>query len=455
MNVIDGITYMGSLDDYADRAAGWYRSPKLESVLLERAVLGGPLAINDGYLMHHPLLQKEILNEDVNSTFRMLVETGFVKVLKRDKNAQSLQTLIDNMQKARVKSFLDIPLDLKRRLNKRFADSWDRQLVRTQGFQDWPALDISKAVLPMLKIAIGPGTKNQVKAADGMVEPQIGINLAGDEEARFAEVSEKFFDPKAANAEDPPRTRWEDMIESGKRAGHFSDATARNLNGLAVEAYHYAWGACLAAEASTPVFVDTQESPAFHLLSPPAHLDVSVLKSKKLKILQIPSKLTLDAASLRNLLMPDGSLYGLKRAYLDQLQQLYQGTANASNVTDAARAYARGLAKSTGNHAWAEGVVNFTVVLIMVGGFVWVGGIAAGVAATTIAVGEKVIKLVYAAYEPKFLPRIARPLAVKAEELKLLKKVKNAEQFRKYTNIVPVDRKAAAEFVKDVKPIQV
>jgi hypothetical protein len=82
-------TYTGLLDDVMIRYSNGYSSRDFFNKMIAKNIFfGGGLFINDGYLVNHPIARRHLLNE--NSLLRVMIDTGFIRVLTRASSSEIL-----------------------------------------------------------------------------------------------------------------------------------------------------------------------------------------------------------------------------------------------------------------------------------------------------------------------------------------------------------------------------
>ena len=210
--------YVGNFDDEILR----YNQSELtletiNDTLFQAVIAGGPLLINDGYLMHFPAGRLALTNPNVSS-LPHLIKAGYVKLFSR--NGGDLAGMPESMQHIPTYEKLvkepDWP-ELKNTLNSLQTTEFRQSLV------NWPRRDVGPGFLRLVQIA----RKNITKI--GLPPYMDGQNV----ETLFNKFEQMMRgDPKPA-----ARTTWNKLIDEPDL--QFGKEAKEYLHWIGLEAYHY------------------------------------------------------------------------------------------------------------------------------------------------------------------------------------------------------------------------
>jgi hypothetical protein len=253
-------TYFGLLDDFSERHkdAGVGSLPNLNTHLLTAALFAGPLLINDGYLLNHPILQHAVINPDSSPLCR-LVESGFVRILTRNKG--ELGTLANQMADEDIESAQRLVRQGTYRKNLKPAlDRWTERLGVGEpwvSFQDWPRAHVSQLFAGLATTALGRA-----------------IDRTPEESRKPLVEFGKAFQAEGPSAN---RTAWERTASRRREEGKLHSDVHNALMLMANESYQYAWGCALSEDGNdasvltrAPLYLDLDKSIAqVDLANPP------------------------------------------------------------------------------------------------------------------------------------------------------------------------------------------
>ncbi len=330
-------TYFGLLDDFAERHrdAAITSLGALNNHLLTAALFEGPLLINDGYLLNHPVLQAAVVDAD-SSPLRALVEAGFVKILTR--NDRSLGTLAEDMADAGIESAKRLlGQDTYGRQLQPALNQWAERLEVAEpesAFRDWPRAHVSQLFARLAATALD-------RAIDGTAAGSSRENLMS---------FQKLFGIGGPSAN---RTNWEEAADSMREQGKISHEVHNALMLMGNEAYQHAWG-CALAEGGKDVAVLTRAPLYLDLDRPVGRLDpenppqgVTVLGPD---IAVAGKRVGRKWVLLAEIVRSGHPMTYLKAEFLDALKRHYANPGIGDDgVKRAARRYSNALAEHFGS----------------------------------------------------------------------------------------------------------
>jgi hypothetical protein len=386
-------TYFGLLDDFAERHrdASVASLPNLNNHLLTAALFDGPLLVNDGYLLNHPVLRDALIDPD-SSPLCLLVESGFVKILTR--NNRMLGALAEEMADAGIESAQHLLRQDDYRKNLKPAlDSWTERLkVGEPGvaFRDWPRAHVSQLFADLASTALDQAIDRTPK---------------GDAQKTLVEFR------KAFRAEGPSanRTVWERAADRGREEGKLPSDVHNALMLIGNEAYQYAWGCALSEDGEgaavltrAPLYLDLDQSVAqVDLTNPPEGIvvygpDIAVAGKRVGRNWELLAEIVRSGAPMTY----------RKAAFLDALRRYYaNGGKDDEEVKRAARAYENALAEHFGSRRRAFAFAIGSTLASTAAGAAVAGPIGIGVG---LGIGLFTNAADYS-FGPKLLARVAAP----------------------------------------------
>ena len=244
------LTYMGSFDDQVAKYP-WKANideQYLFQTLVRHTLFGTPIALNDGYLVNHPVMQKYLM-KGTESLLYNLIYHGFIRILA---NGNSIGDSIERRARTGVAELEKLTKSKRWPVIRAKLDPLSKQQADGKFLLRWPTKDLTQAFLLMVErycnadpVAVGLSF-NQKDTVKGILD-----KLRKELETQPGQV----------------RTKWENI---SKRAA-FSAFAPENrkklihheLMGLANQAYHFGFASCLAADLSSPLGVETLQSPIF------------------------------------------------------------------------------------------------------------------------------------------------------------------------------------------------
>jgi len=323
----DSATYMGVFDDQVELNP-WPGTKKyfssdqyIQYTLMRHVILGGPLLLNDGYLIQSSFCRKALQSNGDNG-LRYLIDIGYVSLLttpdgpvasleKRAKTVPSIEQVISSSAWKELRGTL---IEIERNLERR------NLLV------PFPNLNFSASILRGFNTV---GSKKNV--AEIGLEP--GLQ---DPFNRAIEI----FSQRAETEEMGPRSLWQSTLDDMQKSHGLSAIAKSRLMNLANEIYHYRMSSCIAAESDKTIAVETAVSPAFDEILETAemsHTDISAMPNFNLP-------LALSFANVRKiheLLHPGHKIYNAKTEYLNDLYLYGVGKIPRDQFESSAKHYAR------------------------------------------------------------------------------------------------------------------
>jgi hypothetical protein len=336
-------TYCGLLDDFAVRQ-GDVAIRSLEGLnrhLIEAALFGDRLLINDGYILSNDVLRRALMNVD-DSPFSALVESGYVKILTR--NDSRLEELADEMAQTGITSAKHLLA------SEYYKDYYRPALKNWSEHLRSPAFD---AFLRWPNIRIDAIFKSVAGAAyaslhAGNTQHSVELNRFND---HFAKTAGR-------------RTDWEDAATKLCSKGHLSAGIYRDLMLTANEAYQYSWGCALGA-LGDEVRVLTRLPKHLRGLDPPMG-QIADLRRSAVQ-LPVPNIGFAQAAiksqwrRLAEMVRPGNELNRLKGEFLERLETYYKTASDTGQeVNAAAKTYSRALSMHFGGSEVVPVVFDLT-----------------------------------------------------------------------------------------------
>ena len=322
----DCFTYLGILDDEVERYPFQTTIDQnyIFRSLLKSVFFGGPLLLNDGYLLQHSFCRGALFG-DASHPLRVLIDEGFVAVvsLTNDLEESLEKRAVSGVET--IKSALTGPDEAKVRksLQGLSAHLNSRQLIFP-----WPKKDT------------GHGFYLTIQRCRGRSAEEIGLRtLTYDAlQSIFSE-----FDKEMKQSTLSARTKWRDLagkvIKDELPTSRFNAAFLEAMN-LANEAYHYNFVTCLAPEIEFGIGVETQQSDTFdELVDIP---DVTYATVSQMPAVRTPKiDLTKQGAQLRDFLLRGHKLHDLKQSFLRDQRLYVDGLVDRGWLTSTRDEYVR------------------------------------------------------------------------------------------------------------------
>src|SRR5437870_1453124 len=97
------ITYTGLLDDVMLRYSTAFSEDFFRKMIAKNVLFGGGILINDGYLVLHPTARRYLRTD--RNILRVMLNQGFVRILTRAKDGESLAEMPIRMANQGIRSF--------------------------------------------------------------------------------------------------------------------------------------------------------------------------------------------------------------------------------------------------------------------------------------------------------------------------------------------------------------
>lgn len=321
-------TYTGLLDDVMIRYSDEYLSEDFFNKMIAKNIFfGGGLFINDGYLVNHPIARRHLLNE--NSLLRVMIDTGFIRVLTRASSSEILAQM---------------PLTMARQGNASFSQlvgspEWDefspvfnliaQSVFFSNNVRSWPDRNMSVGFTKLMR-----------DRAFMEEEPsRLGIRNVNRDE--WLSIRDDFLarDPESSG----PRDKLEKAALSILRETRSDPRIAMNeVMKVGNQAYHYNFGLALTPEEKNGVAVDTTIGSAFDELLQVRQVERGQLEN--IPILRLP-RLPFDRGGLfLNFLRPSTQVGQAKLNYITSLRNIISGVdldfdSLRSNLSEATNEY--------------------------------------------------------------------------------------------------------------------
>jgi len=303
-------TYTGLLDDVMIRYSDEYLSEDFFNKMIAKNIFfGGGLFINDGYLVNHPIARRYLYNE--NSLLRVMIDTGFIRVLTRTSSSEALSQM---------------PLTMARQGNESFS-----QLVASSEWDDFSRVFnlIAQSVFfnnnarswPDRNMSVGFTKLMRDRAFMEEQPSKLGIGNVNRDE--WLSIRDNFLasDPESGG----PRDKLEKAALSILGETRSDPRIAMNeIMTVGNQAYHYNFGLALTPEEKNGVAVDTTIGSAFDELLQTRQVERGQLEN--IPILRLPRDLPFNRGDLfLNFLRPSTQVGQAKLAYIRSLRDLISG----------------------------------------------------------------------------------------------------------------------------------
>jgi len=303
-------TYTGLLDDVMIRYSEEFLSEEFfNKMIVKNIFFGGGLYINDGYLVNHPIARKNLYNE--KSLLRIMIDTGFIRVLTRTKSRESLSQMPNKMADQGVESF-------QRLVNSaewhEFRPVWNRvseSVYSLNNVRSWPDRDMSVGFTKLMR-----------DRAFATEEPR-NLGIANVDRDEWLRIRDRFL------ASSPERGGPRDKLEKAALS-ILSEARPNLVSAMndvmtvGNQCYHYNFGLALTAEEDNGVAVDTTIGAAFDELLQVRQIERGQLED--IPILRLPTDLPFDQGELfLDILRTSTDVGQAKLNYLSSMQNLITG----------------------------------------------------------------------------------------------------------------------------------
>lgn len=309
------LTYLGTLDDRVE-AYPWANTKSkllsayyLRYTLMRHVLLGGPLILNDGYLIQNQLCLTA-LRSNADFGLRYLIDMGYVHVLTTgDDIVASLEARGENVATIGA---VTRSAEWRSELRPKLAEI--NRLLRSRRLHiQRPRHDTSEAFLvTMMRLRNRTAT-------------DIGLPTHMSDELTwiFEEFDSVTDSDRRSGKRSGPRSLWEQMLTRLVADGRISSEVRRRFMNLANEAYHFSFATCIAADRPEAVGVETAISPALDEICDTAEVlaeDIVLLPR-----MELPAAISFtNPRKVHEILIPGHDLYQTKVQYLSD-QALYLG----------------------------------------------------------------------------------------------------------------------------------
>ena len=259
------VKYVGRFDDFGQRnGLSNISLDGFNRYLVQAAVVGQPLLINDGYILNHPVVRTALITPTA-SPLRSFVRAGLVKILMR--TSGNLALAVERMADEGSKSFQNLATDKKIKTNieeiKRWTDEMaalDEYELSKCRFVDWPEFQIDAAYYKMMR---------------SLEDHYLGSSTIATKENKIRVFGELNSQMEAGTRS--PRDRFEKIVARLANQDKISYDAQKELLTIANQAYHYNWSACLnGSKQQFSVVVETEDSERFsHILPEQLTVDLS------------------------------------------------------------------------------------------------------------------------------------------------------------------------------------
>ncbi len=301
-------TYAGLLDDVMIRY-GHGRELLSEEffnkMIVKNILFGSGIYLNDGYLVNHPIARRYLANPD--SLLRVMISTGFIRILSREKDADLLSKMPEKMAASGNEEFEKL---IRSREWRESTGPAFRQVASASFFNGtvraWPRYDMSAGFCDLLD-RVFASTPQKL----GLVDVSAGtLTQLGDE---FAAL-----DPRKGNPRHKAEVAARKVFESEE--ARFDRRMAAWMD-IANQAYHYNFGLTLTAEEDNPVAAETSVGLAFDDLLKTRRVERGQLED--VPLIRFPSNIPLDEGDLfLPFIRADHPISAAKRRYMEALNRL-------------------------------------------------------------------------------------------------------------------------------------
>lgn len=299
-------TYSGLLDDVMVRYGSDFVGRDFFNRMLAKSLFfGGGLYLNDGYLVNHPHARDALRDE--NSLLRVMIRTGFVRILTRGRTADDLARMPETMAAQNNQSFAELIASPEWAA---FAPIWKKlsySAFYANTARPWPDFDMSASFTKLMMLTFA------AKPAD------LGLkDVSGDEWRR---IRDDFLSRRPQ--ESGPRDKYEKA--NLKILGERTDlkTVMDQMMTIGNQAYHYNFGLTLTEEDEIGVAVDTTIGAAFDELLQTREISRGQLDD--LPVMWLPKNFPLDNGDVfEPLVSSDSDAYAIKLDYLESLSGIIE-----------------------------------------------------------------------------------------------------------------------------------
>jgi hypothetical protein len=361
----------------------------LEQTIARHVIFGDKMLLNDGYLVMHPLARRSLLAGADSVLFNLMAE-GYVRILS---TGESIAESIVKRAESGVDAHRQLVESADWRDMRANLDFISKRQANNGFFHSWPSKDMTDGFL------------RAISRCRGRTVPELGLTGVppGLVDAIIDDLTLALETDRSA-----ARTKWERIAK--QRIDNLPGTSERQyvlnqIMGLANEAYHTNFAACLAEGKAIPYGVETRQSPAFDELFGTS--EIAAQRLRDFQPIHIPNHPALrDSDKLRRFTVP-GEAKNRKEAYLSLLERfLANDPAVDAQAHDAARLeYIRFLARHF-EVRWEMPKTRFMMSL-----YLFAGSTIAGLA-TDPLVGASIGGLVFVA-ENYLTPILMKKIAVR------------------------------------------
>ena len=214
------------------------------SALLDSAITGEPLIINDGYFVLVPTLYNLISKYD--PLFYELVRNNYIRILNR--NMWPLSCMVSNMaDNIKIKSYMKLYADKAKWKQVKTCIDMFCKIVPESSIIRWGDVEMGYYYERVLRTAYSRMKQGQ------------------DRRYELLDHAYKLFKESMETNKDKPRSKWESAVKTAvKRWKHERSENIRWLMGIGNQVYHFSFALAYAAEYQKDVGVETCYSDAFH-----------------------------------------------------------------------------------------------------------------------------------------------------------------------------------------------
>jgi hypothetical protein len=324
-----GFYYVGSFDDEILRYNGTDLDLSLiNATLSQAAIAGGPLLINDGYLMHYPDGRKALTDRSA-SPLLDLIDVGFVQIFSR--TGGNLAEMPERMQHIpSYQALLKDPTWERMKNNLRDAQHyWGTRGVLV----NWPKVDV------------GPGFQRLINIAFANLG-RMGLPpfIDGSQAVKLLEV---FNGTLNSDRKLAARATWMKTVTDPELG--FSQEAREYLHWVGIEAYHYNMGMIASLAMNGTAGLITRFSTLFTGIHMTLAEEENGASAFELPRPQVPrgleSRITKDGKFLAELVRP-GELNSKKNEYLAALKFAIEDWHYLPDAVATADEYGRAISKA-------------------------------------------------------------------------------------------------------------
>jgi hypothetical protein len=322
-------TYTGLLDDSMIRYSSDYIGDDFFNKMIAKNIFfGGGLYINDGYLVNHPIARRYLFNE--KSLLRVMIDTGFIRIITRASSAQALSQMPLVMAKQGNSSFISLVNSSEWKDFKPFLDRIAQKAFYSNTIRSWPDRDMSFGFTKLMR-----------DRAFAQEEPSnLGIGSVSRDE--WLAIRDDFLlrNPEISG----PRDKLEKAALKILAQTRSDPRLAMNaVMTVGNQAYHYNFGLALTVEEQNGVAVDTTIGSAFDELLQTRQIERGQLDN--IPLLRLPKNMPLERGDLFLDFLDETTKVGqAKLNYVRSLRNVISGVdldfdSLKSNLNDAIEEY--------------------------------------------------------------------------------------------------------------------